>query len=282
MSSSSPAPSRALVLGGGGVTGIAWEIGLVHGLVRAGVDLSAADLVVGTSAGSVVGAQLRSGLDLAVLYERQLEPPDGEVAARLTRAMIVRMAVPLLLPGSATTKRARLGRLARRAQPGDGAQRVAVIRDRLPVHEWPAGDLRICAVDADSGEFVVLDRHGEVDLVHAVASSCAVPMVWPTVATAGRRFLDGGFRSVANVDVARDHDRVVVLAPITRSFSRATSIEAQLARTGAAASAVVSPDEDAAEAIGPNVLDPARRAAAARAGLRQADAVLDAVRRAWD
>ncbi len=282
MPSSPASTTRALVLGGGGVTGIAWEIGLVHGLVRAGVDLSAADLVVGTSAGSVVGAQLRTGLDPAALYERQLESPDAEVAARLTRTMMVRMAVPLLLPGSATTRRARLGRLAQRAQPGDGEQRVEVIRARLPVHDWPEGDLRICAIDADSGEFVVLDRHGEVDLVHAVAASCAVPMVWPTVATAGRRFLDGGFRSVANVDVARDHDRVVVLAPIARSFSRATSIGAQLARTGATASVVVSPDEAAAEAIGPNVLDPARRAAAARAGLRQADAVLDAVRRAWD
>ncbi len=281
MPSPDPQPTRALVLGGGGVTGIAWEIGLIHGLVSAGVDLAAADLVIGTSAGSVVGAQLRSGLDPAALYERQLDPPDGEVTARLTPVMMARMAVPLLLPGSATTKRARLGRLAQRVRPGDGDERVGVIRERLPVHEWPEADLRVCTVDADSGEFVVLDRHGDVDLVHAVASSCAVPMVWPTVAVGGRRFLDGGFRSVANVDLARDHDRVVVLAPIVRSFTRAGSPQAQLDGLGTTAASLVSPDEAALEAIGSNVLDPARRAGAARAGLRQADQVVDAVREVW-
>ncbi|MFB7262559.1 patatin-like phospholipase family protein, partial [Streptomyces nojiriensis] len=63
----------ALVLGGGGLTGIGWECGMLHGLARAGVDLSTADLVVGTSAGSVVGAQLTSGLlSVQELYERQL------------------------------------------------------------------------------------------------------------------------------------------------------------------------------------------------------------------
>ena len=54
----------ALVLGGGGITGIAWEIGVLAGLAEAGVDLTGADLVVGTSAGSVVGAQITSGAPL--------------------------------------------------------------------------------------------------------------------------------------------------------------------------------------------------------------------------
>ena len=72
----------ALVLGGGGITGIAWEIGVLAGLAEAGVDLTGADLVVGTSAGSVVGAQLTCGAELETLYERQLEPPTEEKAAR--------------------------------------------------------------------------------------------------------------------------------------------------------------------------------------------------------
>jgi NTE family protein len=71
--------TRALVLGGGGVAGIAWELGLLSGWAAEGVDVTAADLVVGTSAGSVVGAQLRLDGDLQTLYARQLLPPVGEM-----------------------------------------------------------------------------------------------------------------------------------------------------------------------------------------------------------
>lgn len=271
----------ALVLGGGGITGIAWELGLLHGLALAGVDLTDADLVVGTSAGSVVGAQVRSGTPLAELYEGQLAPPTGEVAATLSRWTMLGLAPALLRPGSAREKRARIGRKALRANPGDGAERVAVIRRRVPWEEWPERDLRVTAVDADTGEFVVLDRDGGIDLVHAVAASCAVPMVWPPVATGGRRLVDGGVRSTANVDVAEGCDPVVVIAPLPRSLTRATSIAAQLARTGSTRSAVLAPDARALADIGKNVLDPARRADAARSGLRQAAEVVDEVRAAW-
>ena len=77
--------STALVLGGGGVTGIAWELGILKGLADEGVDLSTADLVVGTSAGSVVGAQVTSGQSLDELYAGQLEPADSEIGAELSR-----------------------------------------------------------------------------------------------------------------------------------------------------------------------------------------------------
>src|ERR1035441_3225273 len=80
---------RALVLGGGGVTGVAWELGILAGLAQQGVDLSQADLVVGTSAGSVVGAQLTSGVSVGELYAAQLAPPGTEIAARMgLRAML--------------------------------------------------------------------------------------------------------------------------------------------------------------------------------------------------
>lgn len=271
----------ALVLGGGGITGIAWELGLLHGLAEGGVDLTTADLVVGTSAGSVVGAQVRSGTALAELYEAQLAPPTGEIAATLSRWTMLRLAPAVLRPGSAQQKRARVGRKALRANPGDGAERVAVIRHRVPWEDWPPRDLRVTAVDADTGEFVVLDRDGGVDLVHAVASSCAVPMVWPPVTVGGRRYVDGGVRSTANADVAEGCDPVVVIAPLPRSLTKASSVEAQLARTGATRTAVVAPDARALADIGKNVLDPARRAGAARSGRRQAAEVLGEVAAAW-
>lgn len=278
---------RALVLGGGGITGIAWELGLLLGLAREGVDLTEADLVVGTSAGSIVGSLVRCGpahgLGLPELYETQLAPPAPGPAARLTRSMVARMAPPFVLPGSAEQKRARLGRLALR-HPGDGEERVEVIRGIVPWETWPTAALEITAVEAETGRFTVFDRSaGEsgVDLVHAVAASCAVPLVWPTVAIGDRHYLDGGFRSAANVDLAAGYDDVVVLAPLPRAFSRATSIRAQLARTGSTRSAVVTPDAQALTDIGRNVLDAARRGDAARTGLRQAGEVVDRVAAAW-
>ena len=271
----------ALVLGGGGVTGIAWELGILKGLADAGVDLSHADVVIGTSAGSVVGAQLTCGRSVDELYETQLEPPDHEIGARLSRLTMLRMVPPMLLPGSGRTKRARIGAMSMKAHPPGGEKRIEVIRSRIGVDAWPERELKITAIEAETGRFVVFDKDSGVDLVHAVAASCAVPLVWPAVTIDGKHYIDGGMRSVANVDLAKGADRVVVIAPLSQSFSKATSIPAQLERTGATATAVVTPSADALVDIGKNVLDPAKRADAARAGLRQAAESVDQVRQAW-
>lgn len=277
--------TSALVLGGGGITGIAWEIGLLHGLREAGVDLTEADTLVGTSAGSVVGAQIAGGTSLADMYAAQLADPAGEIGAVFGRVTMLRYAALVLVPGGDAAKRRRLGQASVRAAAKPSAvtagERVQVIRERIPTHLWPDRDLRVTTVDADSGEFVVLDKDGPADLVQAVAASCAVPLVWPPVTVDGRRYVDGGARSSTNADVAEGADRVVVLAPLPRSLSRQHSIRAQLARTGATSTAVVSPDPASLAAIGRNVLDPAQRQASARAGYAQAAGVVDEVRRAW-
>lgn len=275
---------RALVLGGGGVTGIAWELGVLSGLREHGVDLTDADLIVGTSAGSVVGAQLATGVDPEERYAAQLAPPDGEVAAALGRGAMLRLGFAAVAGARDPQRvRARIGRFARRTRTVPEAERIAVIGRRLPVHEWPERDLRIAAVDADSGEFVVLDRDAGVPLVEAVAASCAVPGVWPPVSSGGRRFIDGGVRSPANADLASGCSRVVVLAPIGRAIGPMVGVAAQVAALRAEGSqvALVSPDAAAVKAIGRNVLDPARRAAAARAGRAQSAAVLAAVGAVW-
>jgi NTE family protein len=276
--------TRALVLGGGGVTGIAWELGLLHGLAEGGVDLSAAEVVIGTSAGSVVGAQVAAGTTLAELYAAQLEPADAEIGAKFGTGTLVRMALPAIIPGSPYTKRRRIGRAALRAHPESADARLAVIRSRIGVTDWPERDLRITAVDATTGRLRVFTRDTGVDLVHAVAASCAVPIVWPPVRIDGVPYVDGGMRSATNADLATGAQRVVVVAPLVQSFSRHMSIGNQLSRlraSGTTASAVISPDEASLAAIGRNVLDPAKRADAARAGLCQAATALDRVRDAW-
>ncbi len=272
---------RALVLGGGGVTGIAWELGILKGLADAGLDLSTADIVVGTSAGSVVGAQITTGRTVDELYKTQLEPPDHEIGAKLSRMIMLRMLPPLLWPGSGNKKRARIGAMSMRKHPPGGEKRIEVIRSRIGVETWGDRDLKITAVEAESGKFVVFDKDTGVDIVHAVAASCAVPLVWPAVTIDGLHYIDGGMRSTANADLAKGAHSVVVIAPLPQAFSKATSIRAQLERTGAARTAVVSPDEQALVDIGKNVLDPAKRADAARTGLRQAAAVRELVEAAW-
>jgi NTE family protein len=274
---------RALVLGGGGITGIAWELGLIAGLAERGIDLTAADLLVGTSAGSVVGAQIATGVDVEERYAAQLVPPTGEIAAALGRGTMVRFGLAMIGPRDPQRVRARIGRLALKARTVPEAERIRVIGERLPVHEWPERALRIATVDAHTGEFVILDRDAGVPLVVAVAASCAVPGVWPPVSTGGRRFIDGGVRSPTNADLAAGFSRVVVIAPIVRGIGPLVGVDAQVAalRDDGSLVTVVSPDAAAVAAIGRNVLDPVRRAGSARAGRAQAAAAADAVGAAW-
>lgn len=273
---------RALVLGGGGVTGIAWEIGIIAGLSAAGVDLAQAEVVIGTSAGSVVGAQILSGVAIDDLFEGQLADPTGEIAARMGLAATAQFLMNALWPGDARRGRARLGRAALRARTVPESERRAVIDQRLAAHEWPQRRLIITAVDAESGDARNFDRESGVTLVDAVAASCAVPLVWPPITIDGRRYIDGGVRSVANADLASGCDRVVVLAPINIALRRSGAINNQLAALGAGVrSIVVSPDAEARRAIGPNSLDPAHRAGSARAGRAQAAAVAAAVGAVW-
>jgi NTE family protein len=270
-----------LVLGGGGVTGIAWETGILHGLADQGVDLTEADLFVGTSAGSVVAAQLAGGTPLGDLYAGQLLPPDGEIPAKLTTWMVVRYALSYVMPGTPAAKRARLGRAALKARTPSEESRLEVFSSRLSIQDWPERALKVTAVDTADGKFVAFDRDSGVPLVRAVASSCAVPLVWPPVTIDGHRYMDGGMRSVANVDLAAGYERVVVVAPLTRSASPAATPQAQAAKLGVP-SIVVSPDRAALTAIGSNLLDPARRRPAAEAGLAQAASIVEAVREVWN
>jgi NTE family protein len=279
--------TRALVLGGGGVTGVAWEIGLLAGLAARGVQLGVADLIVGTSAGSVVGAQLACGTNLDQMYADQLQPPEERPpgsadVARLRLRHIALYAWAALRHRDPVQARARIGRLATTARTMPEAERRAVIAARVPGDDWPARQLLITAVDAGSGEFRAFEAGQGVELIDAVAASCAVPGVWPPVTIDGRRWMDGGMRSPANADLAAGCDAVVVLAPVTQGL-RGSSVPSQVAalRQRGRAVAVVWPDRAAKAAIGRNVLDPARRAPAARAGHAQSGSALDRVAAVW-
>jgi NTE family protein len=274
-----------LVLGGGGVAGIAWETGVLFGLSEHGVDVRGADRVIGTSAGSTAGAQLLSGTPLGELYDRHVFPPEvsTEITVQVDVEEMARTWGALLAghqPGA--DLRAAIGRHALAAPTASERERRAVIEARLPSHDWPDADLRIVAVDATTGEERVFTSADGVSIVDAVAASCAVPGVWPPVTIDGRRYIDGGVRSSANVDLAEGCDAVLVLAPVGDLTAPEPAIGTRLERLRRKATVLtIEPDDASRAAMGANALDPATARPSAQAGRAQDAAVAADVATVW-
>lgn len=284
---------RGLVLGGGGITGIAWETGLLHGLAEAGVDLTAADRVVGTSAGSIVGAQVTSDIPLAELYRRQLLPPaelgDGDVPlATIGLGVVASFAVSLLQARGDLTRfgrvlGARAVKTAARGRTPTLAERYEQVDLRIGGLTWPDRDLVVTAVDVSTGALAAFGPRGhwpEVSLRDAVNASCAVPCVYPPIPIDAGTYIDGGVRSGTNSDLMAGCDPVVALAPSDRRVGPLRTAAQQLADLGVQ-HLVITPDEASKAAIGKNVLDPSSRPGSARAGYAQAAAWVDRVGALW-
>jgi NTE family protein len=298
--------SRALVLGGGGSTGNAWLLGVVAGLLDGGLDVTGADLVVGTSAGATAAAQL-GGAPASGLYAAALAPPPvrgegrppgpgrgsdagappartapvGGVAEHLARrrALIASAADPADLrrrTGADALERAVA------AGPDAAARWWATVAARLPRPDWPAGRLLLTAVDARTGEPVAFDRSSGVDLADAVAASCAGGPAYPV---GDRWFVDGAHRRGENADLAAGCGRVLVLAPLGgASLTPAEwrlDLAAQVAdlRAGGSEVEVVVPADPGL--FGERAMDPALRPVAARAGHAQGRALAGSLGASW-
>lgn len=217
-----------LVLGGGGVRGASWLMGALHGLAtETGWDPATADLVAGTSAGAVVAALTLAG---ARPWDA-LAPERTDLLRALLDGAAFRPAptVRSLWPGSLPlVARAVLRGPAHLMSAVAGAlpegfvstEPIArLVRERAPTG-WPAGGrLWIVATDYETGERVAFGRPGapEVDLATAVAASCAIPGFYRPVRVAGRRYVDGGVRSGANLDLLAGEplDIVICLNPLS-------------------------------------------------------------------
>jgi NTE family protein len=257
--------------------------GVLAGLTEAGIDLRSADVVIGTSAGAVFGSRLLAGVPAADFYERQLSGADAvrlPVTARQTAHFL------WAALGSRDPQRSieRLARAALRVRTGPESDVFDTVGALLgEVRDWPERELRITAVDAQTGQLEVFDSHSGVTLLEAVAASCAVPVVWPPVTVAGRRWMDGGSRSTANLQLARGYRRVLAVVPIPRAVGPHPSASQQAAELLAEGTRVtlLSPDRAARRIMGRNMADDTRRPAAARAGHAQASALASSVADAW-
>jgi NTE family protein len=289
----------ALVLGGGGAAGNAWEIGVIAGLAEAGADLTqAADLVVGTSAGATAAVQVRSGIPPAELLASVLSPPVQPAGQNRGRPPSLPMATVferMRAISAAATSAAELQRamgafgLESDSTLGPAAgQRRAIVAARLPRHDWPDRPMIVVAIDAHTGELAAFDRESGVDLVDAVTASTALPGLVPTVSINGVRYIDGGVRSPDNADLASGYANVVVLSPLGGRPERGAELpgqfeglrrrpewgtdlagQADALRKQGSRVEVITPDADSRAAMGTNQLDPATRIPAARAGFAQ-------------
>ncbi len=289
---------RALVLAGGGAAGNAWELGLVAGLSDAGVDVTGADLIIGTSAGSTVAAQITSDARVADLYAAVLaEAPRrqaGAVGSDRGRARPFSGQSYLEWSNSiigsardASDMRRRMGAAALALDDSDGSGRRRwrdIVAARLPGTEWPQQPVLVVAVDARTGEPVVFDRHSGVDLVDAVAASTSAM----TPYRIGENwYLNGGYRRSENADLAAGYGRVLVMSPFggrTRmplAWGMDLATQVDELRAGGSTVETVFPDAGAGDVFDANALDPSTRPQAARGGHGQGRALGELLADFW-
>ncbi|WP_129789953.1 patatin-like phospholipase family protein [Promicromonospora panici] len=268
----------ALVLGGGGVAGVAWELGVLQGIADEDPELASrvlgADRIVGTSAGSSVAVQITSDIPLESLYAAQLAEETEAIEVGLDAAAMAAAWAAAMQPtadGSPPEPvviRRRIGAMAVAAPTTDEATRLKMHEAHLPRTQWPSTDLAITAVDVASGELVVFRRDSGVRLLDAVTASCAVPGLWPPATIGDRRYMDGGMRSVANVDLAAGADHVLVVTPqrdgAPSPFGPSTA--EQVAGLAPAKVLLIGADDASIEAFGDNPLALATRTPSAIAG----------------
>lgn len=268
---------RCLVLGGGGVAGIAWMTGLLRGLKEGGVDMDSFGTVLGTSAGAAVGAQVYGGCSLEQLYQRQVDPAQqvDELMPRVSLNRLLLKLLPALLVRKQPDKfRRKVGKMAIKASTVPARKRYRIIEQRLDGCQWPEEGLKVVVVNAETGAPEIFDSKSGVSLTDAIAASCAVPGIWPVVDVRGTPFIDGGIRSANSADYVCGAQEVLVLAPMgyKPNFTPDAGLrkEVKLLQENGARVLVLTPDEASLLAMGQNPLDPETRAPSAEAGYAQA------------
>lgn len=295
---------RALVLGGGGASGNAWTIGVIAGLFDGGLDVTQAELIIGTSAGSTAAAQITGATRPAELFAAILAavspPPAGPAGSHAGRAPLGPAANHMEATGAiiaaaqdAADMRRRMGAAALAMDAaGDGSAQTqwrATVAARLPSQRWPQQPVLIVAVDAHSGEPAVFDRHSGVELADAVAASCANGFGVPPYTIGARRYIDGGYRANENADLAAGYARVLVVSPLGGRSRHpphwGTHLAAQAEELRARGSRVetILPDSKSQDALGGGLamMDPSRRPPAARAGYDQGRALAGQLAEFW-
>jgi NTE family protein len=301
-----PQTPDVLVLGGGGVLGEAWMMGVLAGIEDgSGLDMRRCEYFVGTSAGSIVAAHLIAGRSprrpespSETTEAPPAEPAPAETANRLAAAgssaaraagswaiaaagTFAPLALGLAAPGGAALRGVLLRRLPQPTQTLDGLKRhVASSGAQFD------GRLRVTAVERQSGRRVVFGSPGApaATVAEAVEASCTVPWLFAPVLIDGREYVDGGVWSPTNMDAAPAGRgaHVMCLNPtaslasagdligVVRRVSRsAAAVETLALRRRGATVKTFGPSTAAASEMGLNLMDRRRSKAVLAAGYRQ-------------
>jgi NTE family protein len=283
-----------LVLGGGGLVGMAYHAGVLHALEQEGGFVAdSAELIVGTSAGSVVGAYVRAGWSTEDFWHLALgdHPEMGRIGGddpieAKRRIMTPAFRSPLDLVRRAVGSAYIAGRsVVRLPMPIPGALAHAFpgglftmtegrtrFTEELP-HDWPERDLYLCAVDIQTGRRVVLGRPGSpaIDLPHGVMASSAIPGVYKPVRLGRMTLVDGGAHSTSNLDVAAKAGCDVVIGVVPMAYdtahvpgplnqlirrwpARTLAAEASMARARGAEVLLIRPTADEVRLHGVNMM----------------------------
>jgi NTE family protein len=289
--------ARALVLGGGGASGNAWLIGVIAGLFDAGLDVCEAHLIIGTSAGSTAAAQITGATPTELFADILSAAPRQRAGTGGGRAPIALAADHMertsRIIGAAEDAADMRRRMGAAALEMDGAsdtsaqtQWRATVAARLPSQHWPQRPMLITAVDAHTGEPVVFDRHSGVDLVDAVAASCAGGFAY---SIGDNQYIDGGYRADVNADLAAGYGRVLVLPPLgdrtRKPLDWGLHLAAQVDELRARGSRVetIVPDSASRTAlgVGMNLVDLSTRRPSAQAGYNQGKALAAQLTEFW-
>ena len=275
-------------------------IGVLAGLSEAGLDVTDADVIIGTSAGATAAAQLGGALPTQLLADilAAVPPPQRTDPGRPERRgpapvtdYLERTNRIIADAADVADMRRQLGAAALELEAAsDGSAQTrwrTTVAGRLPSPDWPQRPLLLTAVDARTGESVVFDRSSGVDLVDAVAASCASGFGVPPYGIGDRRYLDGGYRRNENADLAAGYARVLVLSPLggrTRmplEWGMQLAAQVEELRAGGSRVETILPDSSSLTAFGSNLMDLTRRAPAARAGYDQGRSVSDQLAAFW-
>ncbi len=287
-----PEVKRALVLGGGGPIGVAWETGLAHGLVQGGFALDSLDAVVGTSAGAIVGSHLASGvLPAGARPERRPGDSDPGMEPRRPAYDMTKVDAPALgsifaiwrnIQRTTPEQAAAIGKLARDLYRDSEHLWITDIDAAMQVKDWPERRFFVCCTDTASGERRVFERKDGVALLRAVAASSAVPGLSPAVEIDGGLYMDGQVHSSTNADVLVPYRpaQVLIAMPTNASTGRGIGphaermLEVEIEALKAAGSEVLvrTPHADDTQRMGTNLMDYARLRDAYAVGLEAGEA----------
>jgi NTE family protein len=292
--STTSGPRRALVLSGGGPTGRAFEIGILKGLRDAGVDLTQADLIVGTSMGAVLGSQMRAGQTLDSLYDRllaQATSPAGTSTDPGFDPTYFRQTMLMINGATEVTPQFRVEVASRALAAPEAIGQQAWLQfidgDTGPlVHAWPSRPLKVAAIDVSDGTVRFFDSTQNVPIELALAATTAVPGRVAPITVGDRRYMDGFTGGPCPtgcwpyLDAAAGYG--VIVAVTTGPGATAVAELADHMRSQGSRVVVISPDAESAAARGLDVFDLSRTGPTAQAARRQATTVAAEVRDVWN